>query len=54
MEGIPSNVKIPKFLRPVEIEELQRLKKGHPDVEWSELVRIVVFESVPRSRMILQ
>ena len=52
MEGIPSNVKIPKFMRPAEIEEVQRLKREHRDMEWSEIVRVVVFDSVPKLRAV--
>lgn len=51
MEGIPGNVKIPKFLKPAEIEEIQRLKRDHPDLEWSELVKVVVFDSMPKMRL---
>ena len=45
--GIPSNVGIPKFLKPSEINSIKEYKQLNPDVSWDSAVERVVFESVP-------
>lgn len=45
--GIPKSVAIPKFLRPAEILTVKEMKKDRPDLEWEEVIELVVLDSAP-------
>lgn len=51
MDGVPTTVRMPKFLTPADIERVKELKSDIPELTWVEAINEVILDERKQREM---